>query len=57
MTYMIPFRFESAVWFIQMHIAWANTMLIYRVGKQTFGKSRVAEIAAYLYILNHSLVY
>ena len=41
----------------QLFVSYLNTILIYRVGILVFSKARVAEIAAYFYIFNHSMVY
>ena len=46
---------------LQLVLSYFNTILIFRVGKKAFGdtprRRKVAEIAAYLYIVSHSTVY
>lgn len=44
-------------WFYQIALSFTNTILIYRVGNMAFRKQTVAEVAAYIYIVNHAMVY
>lgn len=38
-------------------LGWLNTLLIYKVGTKIFDKERISEVASYMYIISHSMVY
>ena len=41
----------------QLLISYANTILLYTVGRDLFGKPALAEVAAYAHIFSFSMVY
>ena len=62
MAYSIATRVgdEHYIWvgpILSLVQSWMNTMLLYRVGVLVYKDAKMAELAAYLYIASHSVLY